>query len=277
MNHSGIVLHADLDSEERRAAFRDMEQFAASFMRDYGSWWPEVPWPPDALHQWSRQFEYPFAFHHLRGKSILDAGSGITFFPFFLAAHGFEVMCVDPDPALTSAFQRVNARVRAKVIFHQGDLMRLPFADASFDSVICVSVLEHLTDDRQRATALRELGRVLRPGGRAVVTLDVNLDGSALNIYRFDHPETLDGLCMLNWREALPDCECWLTTNSYKDTPQWLPWSHLPQRPWTRRVAVWMWRRLLRRRKFKPLGLAAIVYQKEGPDSRVGHSQPPEG
>ena len=46
------------------------------------------------------------------------------------------------------------------------DLERLPFAPASFDRVLCVHVLEHVADDR---AALRELARVLAPGGEAIV------------------------------------------------------------------------------------------------------------
>ena len=46
--------------------------------------------------------------------------------------------------------------------------MRLPFADATFDRVICSEVLEHLPDDR---TAMGELARVLRPGGTMAMTV----------------------------------------------------------------------------------------------------------
>jgi len=46
------------------------------------------------------------------------------------------------------------------------DLERLPFADASFDRALCVHVLEHVADDH---AALRELARVLAPGGEAIV------------------------------------------------------------------------------------------------------------
>lgn len=49
-----------------------------------------------------------------------------------------------------------------------GDALRLPFADASFDAVICSEVLEHLPDYRG---ALGEIQRVLRPGGRLAVSV----------------------------------------------------------------------------------------------------------
>ncbi len=47
----------------------------------------------------------------------------------------------------------------------KADACDLPFEDASFDLAICVHTLEHIPDDRQ---ALREIHRVLRPGGKAV-------------------------------------------------------------------------------------------------------------
>ena len=48
----------------------------------------------------------------------------------------------------------------------QADITQLPFADEEFDVVLINHVLEHVPDDRQ---ALREIYRVLRPGGRALM------------------------------------------------------------------------------------------------------------
>ncbi len=50
----------------------------------------------------------------------------------------------------------------------QGDAMRLPFADATFDYVVCSEVLEHLPDDARTA---REIHRVLKPGGTCIATV----------------------------------------------------------------------------------------------------------
>ena len=53
----------------------------------------------------------------------------------------------------------------------KADIMALPFADASFDVVYCSHVLEHVADDRR---ALREIRRVLREGGWALILVPVH-------------------------------------------------------------------------------------------------------
>jgi SAM-dependent methyltransferase len=53
----------------------------------------------------------------------------------------------------------------------QADITTLPFADESFDAVLCSHVLEHVEDDR---AAMRELVRVLRPGGWALVMVPLD-------------------------------------------------------------------------------------------------------
>ncbi|HXQ60325.1 MAG TPA: class I SAM-dependent methyltransferase, partial [Acidimicrobiales bacterium] len=50
----------------------------------------------------------------------------------------------------------------------QGNALRLPFSDGSFDRVIAAEVLEHIPDDN---AAMAELSRVLRPGGTMAVTV----------------------------------------------------------------------------------------------------------
>ena len=50
----------------------------------------------------------------------------------------------------------------------QGDALAIPFPDGTFDRVICSEVLEHIPDD---LGAMRELARVLRPGGTMAITV----------------------------------------------------------------------------------------------------------
>jgi SAM-dependent methyltransferase len=68
---------------------------------------------------------------------------------------------------------------RADAEFRVGDVEALPVADASFDAVICMAVIEYLPASER---ALAEIARVLRPGGVAIVTVPtrINLESAML-------------------------------------------------------------------------------------------------
>jgi ubiquinone/menaquinone biosynthesis C-methylase UbiE len=94
---------------------------------------------------------------------VLDAACGTGRHSEWLAAHGHEVVGVDASPDML-------AKARAKLPqarFEVGDLAALPLPDASVDAALCALALVHLPDLRP---ALAELARVVRPGGRVVVS-----------------------------------------------------------------------------------------------------------
>ena len=90
---------------------------------------------------------------------LLDVGCGGGAHAVELAAHGWSVTGVD-----VSAAQVELARVRG-IDAVEADAAQLPFEDASFDAA--VSMFTH-TDVDDFAAVLREVARVLRPGGRLV-------------------------------------------------------------------------------------------------------------
>ncbi|HET7618537.1 MAG TPA: class I SAM-dependent methyltransferase [Vicinamibacterales bacterium] len=112
------------------------------------------------------------------GARVLDAGTGSGNLAAALAQKGADVVGIDfCEPALDIARRKAPG---ATFLF--GDLTRpLPFADGSFDAVSCSAVLHVLTREDQRA-AIAELARVLRPGGRLVVTAFAE-GFSALSVY----------------------------------------------------------------------------------------------
>jgi SAM-dependent methyltransferase len=69
---------------------------------------------------------------------------------------------------VSTDLERPRAMVKA-------DITDLPFPDDSFDAILCSHVLEHVVDDRN---AMRELYRVLRPGGWAVVLVPIDFSRS---------------------------------------------------------------------------------------------------
>lgn len=91
------------------------------------------------------------------GQTLLDAGCGPGGNGAWLAAHG-EVVGVDVSP---DALSFVRAR-RPAVRPVRASIERLPFEEGSFDVAVEVTVLTIVADD---ALAVRELARVLRPGG----------------------------------------------------------------------------------------------------------------
>lgn len=99
------------------------------------------------------------------GKHVLDAGCGPGLYSEELIARGAEVVAVDGSPAMVE-LARKRLGDLAQVL--QADLGKpLPFRVCEFDLVVCALVIHHLDD---REACLREFFRVLRPGGRAVIS-----------------------------------------------------------------------------------------------------------
>ena len=101
---------------------------------------------------------------------VLDVGCGPGHLANRLARdHGFEVTGLDLDPAMI-ARARSNAEhavaAERRPAFVVGGVVALPFPDGSFDLVVSTLSMHHWAD----ATAGQaEIGRVLRPGGRALI------------------------------------------------------------------------------------------------------------
>jgi SAM-dependent methyltransferase len=98
------------------------------------------------------------------GRRVLDAGCGLGYGSGMLAAGGAkEVTGVDLAEEVVAAARAAVPEAR----FETGDVRSLPFADDSFDLVVCFEVIEHVAD--QEAT-LDELRRVLAPGGALAIS-----------------------------------------------------------------------------------------------------------
>jgi SAM-dependent methyltransferase len=118
----------------------------------------------------SRYLELPWALELLDarpGERVLDLASP-KLLAVQLARRGMLVTSVDQLECEIETWRALAGD--AGVDFRVGDGRALPFADASFDHATSISVLEHIEGDGAEA-ALRELARVVKPGGRILVTL----------------------------------------------------------------------------------------------------------
>jgi SAM-dependent methyltransferase len=114
------------------------------------------------------------------GARVLDVGCGVGRLLLRLQEHGCHVIGADILRRDLLSAQRHLAGNRPPSTVVQADGGRLPFVDSSFDFVACTETLEHAAD---AALMLRELARVLRPGGRLVVSVPDTLP--ELVAYRF--------------------------------------------------------------------------------------------
>ena len=126
----------------------------------------------------ARLIEYGFAQANMDGRRqprrVLDVGCSGSTWPMDLSKRGHEVYGIDVG----------GYRKQRQFHFVRGDATRMPFDDQSFDVVTAISTVEHIglgrygdptlpEGDRE---ALREIGRVLKPGGRLLMTVPCGKD-----------------------------------------------------------------------------------------------------
>lgn len=109
------------------------------------------------------------ASRYLAGKSIemlLDVGCGNGAYTIELARDAGTVYAVDIERKRLREFsERLTQQELNNVVIVQGPAERLPLRSDVFDGVYCIETLEHVVNEQK---ALREIGRVLKPGGWAV-------------------------------------------------------------------------------------------------------------
>jgi ubiquinone/menaquinone biosynthesis C-methylase UbiE len=105
------------------------------------------------------------------GKKVLEVGCGTGPSSVAMAERGAQVVAIDIDPRMAEAARlrardhHLDGRIEAKWV---PDSSRLNFPDRSFDLIVCNGVLEHAAP-QARGPLLREMWRVLRPGGHLFI------------------------------------------------------------------------------------------------------------
>lgn len=159
------------------------------------------------LDYWSRKWEYPWAVLNAdlqAGMRVLDVGSGGSPFPLYLGMSGCE--CYAADPSLDQGKSKENWRRRflfflriatswgipprlhkrskcsLPVTYCSDSIQELSFPDGFFDRVFCLSVVEHIPK-AEWSLCILQLARVVKPGGRLVLTLDMSTPDANARVY----------------------------------------------------------------------------------------------
>ena len=143
-----------MDGRSLRLKHRRGEQGSRSYFEhllqgrfEYG------PWMPDEL-----------GYDTTRGRRALDVGCGQGIDVYRYALAGAHATGIDLTPRHVELARAHLAAMGLEAEIVEGDAEQLPFADASFERVSSNGVLHHTPD---MPSALREILRVLRPGGEA--------------------------------------------------------------------------------------------------------------
>ena len=162
-----------------RAGFRELRRW---FPRQAG---------PFAFQPTSttRRFEYPWAFAQcapIKGSNVIDIGGRFSGLPFVLSTEGAKATIVDPfveygptnryrGPGPTAVVATMNRAFGTDVSVIASTLDRAGLQPNSVDTVLCISVIEHLDPDI-RIGLMQAIHDVLAPTGKAVFTVDLFLD-----------------------------------------------------------------------------------------------------
>lgn len=186
---SGFASITDCETPAWRALFAQLEPIQHEVLAlepRFRS--PKHTWGSTPLYHWSRVWEYPMVFAALtalqtaseRPLRVLDFGSSVTFFDVALARQGMNVIASDIDPLCTEEMNRFLPLIQTTPGTIEFTLLKdgeIPLDTASLDAVISVSVFEHIVEHGGKwRECLREIHRVLKPGGTLILTIDVGAD-----------------------------------------------------------------------------------------------------
>ena len=147
-------------------------------MANYEFWnhsWKSID--QDKLSLYIENFDYSvdpvIEYLNERGyKTICDAGCGSGAYSLKLAMHGFSVSGFDiSEEAVMQAKRLLSDKAYPTQDFRCADVLSTGYTDGSFDAVVTRDVLDHMPI-RDGAAAVKELLRIVRPGGCVLMTLD---------------------------------------------------------------------------------------------------------
>lgn len=100
----------------------------------------------------------------LCGRRVLEAGSGAGRFTEILVSAGADLVSFDYSSAVDANAE--NQMAPPNLHLFQGDIFNIPLVERTFDTVLCLGVIQHTPDP---SAAFRSLARQVRPGGQLVI------------------------------------------------------------------------------------------------------------
>ena len=147
-------------------------------------------WTEEKVKRWMQPaIEIPYLAERWKGcgfKQFLDSGCGPGRHALYFAENDFHVTAFDQSEEALSTLEKVSAERNLHPKIIQGDIFHMPFEDNSFDCLLDYNVSYH-TNTEGYFEALRELRRVLRPGGEAYLTLLSQNDPGFLSAKEDEH------------------------------------------------------------------------------------------
>jgi len=253
MLSSGIPRVSDYQDLDKEADFRRLLDFSREFReeveaRDIFSRLYSIKWVTDPFLQWSRRWEYVYVLQRLEecwkhkphALDIADAGSGFTFFPFYLQRQrpDARICCIDADPTAGRAIEEAARVLGNGPSFSLEDLEQLDQASGSLDAIFSVSVIEHTGNPQQ---VVEEIHRVLKPGGMFVCTFDVSFEtGSPMHVKQVERLLN----CIHNLFDTQDEEDISISDsleNTNRVTTTWISSAYPDRLPWRYPRLVWLY------------------------------------
>jgi ubiquinone/menaquinone biosynthesis C-methylase UbiE len=101
------------------------------------------------------------------GSSLLEVAPGPGYFAIELAKLGdYKITGLDISKTFVEIAQGNAAKAGVRVDFERGNASNMPFADETFDFIVCCAAFKNFTEPER---AIEEMYRVLKPGGKALI------------------------------------------------------------------------------------------------------------
>jgi SAM-dependent methyltransferase len=160
-NEAGVTRRAVTTEENRRASRSWWDADADSYQAQHGAFLGDVDfvWCPEGLRETEIRL-----LGEVRGQRVLEVGCGAAAAARWLATQGAQVVAADLSAGMLRHAREAADRSGVRVPLVQSDATALPFADGCFDLACTAFGAVPFVDDSARL--MREVFRVLRPGGR---------------------------------------------------------------------------------------------------------------